>query len=354
MKKDVFNSWLKELISLVFVQTFQAFLIAIILSMIVRLLTESLKSALDVRDQLNATGVLAIFALASLSKIELLIKNIFGLTSGVGDPSLQGGKKALTAGTVIGLAGLKRTFDNGRKILGGTKGMIRGGVNLWKANNDLREAQQGNGPEGGALNGNTKTQKQLTGSNGGAGGSSGGNISTLITEIRQLNSTLQSTNLDADKDKKSKKLDDLNKAIEDAKKNLHDSGKELTSGILETVGAAHGAVAGGVIGLAHGEVAEHVGKGMGAGDIAGQTITNIIMDDSRNSAKSTIVREAVRTHNLNKAEKANAAAYKKLKEDIASDNEKNFKDLEAKIDMLSKNKEKDNSRLNKNRDISNE
>lgn len=353
MKKDVLNSWLRELISLVFVQTFQAFLIAIIMSMIVRLLTESLKStaAGSVSDQLNATGILAIFALASLSKIELLIKNIFGLTSGVGDPSLAAGKRSFTAGTVLGLAGLKRTFDNGRKIIGGTKGMIRGGVNLWKANNDLREAQQGNGPEGGALNGTTKTTKQLNGSNVSSGG---GNISTLITEIRQLNSTLQSTNLDADKDKKNKKLDDLNKAIEDAKKNLHDSGKELTSGILETVGAAHGAVAGGVIGLAHGEMAEHIGKGLGAGDIVGQTVTNIIMDDSRTKAKSTIIREAARTHNMNKIDKQNAAAYKKLKEDIANDNEKNFKELEAKIDMLSKNKDKDNSRLNKNRDISNE
>ena len=75
MKKDVFMVWLKEFCSLIFTQTVQAFLLAIIMSVVVATATNDTIEEQDVA--VSATGIIAIIALSSISKVELLVKKIF-------------------------------------------------------------------------------------------------------------------------------------------------------------------------------------------------------------------------------------------------------------------------------------
>ena len=72
MKKDIFMVWLKEFCSLIFTQTVQAFLLAIIMSVVVA--TASNGNIEDQGNTISATGLIAIIALASISKVELLVK----------------------------------------------------------------------------------------------------------------------------------------------------------------------------------------------------------------------------------------------------------------------------------------
>ena len=115
MKKGVFNIWLKELCSLVFTQTVQAFLLAIIMSIVLAVYAEAGND-----DSVSAAGVIAIVALASISKIELLIKKIFGIESQFGDPSMANGMKSV-AGGILAAKAVGKVANNVPKMFGGVK-----------------------------------------------------------------------------------------------------------------------------------------------------------------------------------------------------------------------------------------
>lgn len=129
MKKDVFGVWLRELSSLVLTQSVQAFLLAAVMSVIVSTATGS--TAEDQNVAISATGVIAIIALTSISKIEILVKKIFGIESQFGDPSLKSGMGSLASGLLAANLA-KRALNNVpkmgrgvRDIAGGAKDRIR-------------------------------------------------------------------------------------------------------------------------------------------------------------------------------------------------------------------------------------
>ncbi len=138
MKKDVFSSWLKEFCSLVFTQTVQAFLLAIIMSVVIYMASDSKNAG----DKVSATSVIAIIAISSVSKIELLVKRIFGVESQFGDPAMKNGAKSFLGGIAGGYATIqlgKKLLDNPKKIFGGAKDMIQSNRQIRKIN--LRKAR---------------------------------------------------------------------------------------------------------------------------------------------------------------------------------------------------------------------
>jgi hypothetical protein len=123
MKKDVLSGWIKEMVSLVFIQTIQAFLLAIVMSVIIATAVGGTGST---SDDISAVGVISIIALTAISKLETLVKKIFGLDSGVVDHSMKGGLASL-AGTMVAAKMAGKVLNNVPLVAGGAKDLIKGG-----------------------------------------------------------------------------------------------------------------------------------------------------------------------------------------------------------------------------------
>lgn len=335
MKGDVFGSWLKELCSLIFVQTFQAFLLAVVMSIIIAALASSETGTID------ACGLLAVFALASFSKIELLLKNIFGLTSSYGDPSLARGKQSFIGG-MASIWGARRLLDNPRKVLGGGARALKGRVRMAKAKHDYLEAAGKNLKPG--ANGNNVANglagTAMAAATIGAASSGGGKISELSRNIENLTAAVNSNTAANNANSRDDKLDKLKQAIADAKKERNEGLKSMVMGAAETVGAAHGAVVGGVLGLAGGEdlqeLANSIVRGAGAGDIVGSVATNVTVNAVPDIAST--VKEAVKEGNR---AITNKEAYSRIEKELKKDEDKKFDELNKKLSMYKNNTEKD-------------
>ncbi len=133
MKKDIFSTWVREFCSLVFIQTIQAFIFAIVMTLIISVMTPDNVTGVERADIVSATGFIAVIALASISKIEDLVKKIFGVQSNITDPSMRGGMKSL-ASTMIAAKLAKGVLDNGKKAAGGLGG-------VYSANKQMRIAK---------------------------------------------------------------------------------------------------------------------------------------------------------------------------------------------------------------------
>lgn len=287
MKKGIFGSWFKELATLIFTQTIQAFLLAIVMTIII--------SALSISNDNDrgayAAGLLAIIALSQFGKIELLVKNIFGVTSQFGG-GMEHGKGGLLAGMAALKMG-KRVLDNGGKIAGGivNRGKAKRDIsNLEKQKENLNLGYDADDAEGSAkvaldqmeetagnfINGATQGAAMATGAQiaGGTGGGTGIGVSSseiqgLISAIKEQTTTIKNSNSKADKDDKKDKLADLEKKINEAKQNKRAATAQIASGFGETVGYAAGGIAGGIVGLGMGDgVVKNAAIGAGLGDVA--------------------------------------------------------------------------------------
>lgn len=323
-KNSVFNSWFRELCTLIFVQTFQAFLLAIIMSVIVSL---TASSYLTDSNGISAVGILAVFALLSLPRIELLLKNIFGLTSGVADTSLAAGQKSSFAGGILALRAGRRLIDNPRKIIGGAKNAIQGQLRLREATNNKYDAEIANRMGTDALpSGQTNPGMGPTRRIGST--NSEGAITKLSDNIAELTKELQREARSTETKDKGDKLKDLEAAIKDAKNARNEGLKSMFTGTMETIGAAHGAVAGGVIGMAKGEVGDMVLKGAGVGDVVGEAVSKAVAAAPKTVKETkTGLKAEIRAH-VNEPSKS---AYKKFEEELKKENKKNFEEIDKKL-----------------------
>lgn len=323
-KSNVFGSWLKELCTLIFVQTFQAFLLAIIMSVIVTLTaSEYLKDS----NGISAVGILAVFALLSLPKIELLLKNIFGLTSGVADTSLAAGQKSSFAGGLLALKAGKRLLDNPRKVIGGAKNVVAGQLKMRNAKNNSYDKEIANrvGKDGGVLP-EAVNKASLTSS---GSGSSGGAITKLSDNISELTKELKKGSLNNDAKDKNDKLKALDNAINEAKKQRNEGLKSMLSGTVESIGAVHGAVAGGVIGMARGENAgEAALQGAGVGDAIGEAVSKAISSAPSNIREvKTGIKAELRAH----VNEPSRSAYKKLEDELKRESRNTVDEIDKKL-----------------------
>lgn len=262
MKNKIFGTWLRELCSLVFVQSMQAILITIMLSIIVKLYV-------NMGDNVPASqslGIYCIFILAIVPKVELLVKKIFGLGSGVMDDSMRGAKNSLLkAGVAFGLG--KRVLDNGGKMVGGAIGLASGGKKTRIAENNMRVAE--NQKKRNDLLNKNPNLLGTSGSSENGGGSYNFGLGDLTNAIRNANAKdPEEAFAEAKHEQRQKRLESL---------------KKMTSGVTETMGALGGAGLGAVVSLGTGgdDLFEEMAIGAGLGDSAGKAVANATVGNAQ-------------------------------------------------------------------------
>lgn len=257
MKNKVFNVWIKELTSIVFTQALQALVLAVLMSVVVGLF---LASKADGANTTNyAIGVYAIIAMMSLSKIELLVKRIFGIGPATADVSMKGGgRDLLKTGIALKMGG--RLLNNVPKVAAGVGGLL---IGQGAARRRVRNAQQ----EYDEYKKQQKMDKDKEKLNGGKGTTAASN------RIASKSSALTADDL-ASALKKSNKKNPKNE-LRDAKDALNKERREnlskITGGVLETAGAFGGGIIGAEIGMAMGDdVLQNALIGAGVGDAIGE------------------------------------------------------------------------------------
>ena len=320
MKKDVFNVWFRELCTLILTQTVQAFVLAIILSMMAHLLTSTTvdEEGNTINTTLTSAGIICIIALFSLNKIELLVKKIFGVTSSFGDPSMAAGKSSLL-GSWIALRGIGRTMNNIPKIASGGVGWVknRGRLNrAQKAYNQEKKLDKARNRLNRATPQSNAIQSNDADSNISLGTSSNSASQDVNAQLYTILNQMQAANNKGDnKDK----LRDARKQLDDAKKALNDSRTKMIKGLGETAGSIVGGTAGAIVGLAQGEdVAKNIGIGAGAGDVVGEVAGGAVSGVVNMPSQIEIYR-------------ANERLEKKQSKKAKAEYDKKIKDLEKEI-----------------------
>lgn len=334
MKKDVFNVWFRELCTLILTQTVQAFVLAIILSMMAHLLTQTTYrveegETVSLNSTVTSSGVICIIALFSLNKIELLVKKIFGVTSSFGDPSMAAGKSSLL-GSWIALRGIGRTMNNIPKIASGGVGWVknRGRLNrAQKAYNQEKKLDKARNRLNRATPPSNVSQLNDADSNISLGTSSNSASQDVNAQLYTILNQMQAANNKGDnKDK----LRDAKKQLDDAKKARNESRAKMIKGLGETAGSIVGGTAGAIVGLAQGEdVAKNIGIGAGAGDIVGE-VAGSAVSGVRNAPSQLEMFVSNERLEKKQAKKAKAEYDKKIK------------DLETEIKQI-KTEKKSNS-----------
>lgn len=275
MKGNVFSQWLKEFCALVFTQTVQAFLLSIILLIVIISISNGSNDANNYNN-VTAGGVLAIIALTSISKMEALIKKLFGLESSITDTSMKGGRGGLL-GSVVALKMAKKALDNVPKIGKGISGHV-------KSYNDVKKAKMDSANKLNRLNARYGISGSEAAADGISDSNSNSNTQTNSTsDSMSANSTSSRARKIDDKylDKKEAIIEEYNKKMADIKSSRKQANRNLVSGVLETGGAilggATGATAGFIMAAGTGDdkILDNTLKGMGTGIGVGDTVGSL-------------------------------------------------------------------------------
>ena len=376
MKKGVFGNWFREIATLVFTQTVQAFLLAIVMTIIISAASQNAGSS----NPTYAAGLLAIIALSQFNKIEKLVKEIFGVTSGFANEAMRMNPGGLTMGGMLALHGAKKLVDNGGKIIGGAAGAAWNSHKINKLTdkkNEMEDDLDSGGElstqfraENKALDAANDVANDITGAAqagasvnmatqefSGTGGNSSG-LGVSSTEIRQLTDAikaqtqaLKNPNSSGGSLPSSKggTLDDQIKAAQDAKKA---SLRKMGSGLVETAGSLAGAAAGlgtGLVGAAitgelNGQkIMNSALTGAGVGDDIGRGAVSGINNirDSRREYK-----EALNTkNNQKKNSEERTKLYQQMKSELDDYNKKYGKDGTNKLEKSDIQKKRDVARI---------
>lgn len=323
MQKGVFTTWIKELCALVFVQTIQAFILAIVLSIILTFIKDN-GSKVSEQATVQSLGVLCIILLTSLTKMEQITKKIFGLDSGL----LQNKPPHGLMASYMALKAAGRIFNNIPKMAGGIGNIIGAGTDKKKANakmltrlnkkgidkngNPIGSSPQINAPTGennllagesNLLEGNEYYEKakqakkngDMDGYRENMGIQAG--INKAKKEMAQNATVPSRLNKSAavgmdisvpksrpqfEKDAE-KIMDAYDDEIAKAKEKRRQGIQKIVSGAAETVGAGIGGMAGlsigSISGLATGDidqVPKAMAYGIGAGDALGENLTKAV------------------------------------------------------------------------------
>ncbi len=276
------SAWLKEFCALVFVQSIQAFTFAIIMVMVINLVGDE-----SANSKAAPLGMIAVVAMASISKLEDLVKKMFGIGPSVTDPSLRGGMKSWATG-MVAFGAAKRVADNGKKFFGG----IGSAAAASKAKKSALQRKQK------FLDDYAKAHGAIGAGSGGAGGGVGG--SAGATGGASAGGAAGNVSYN-DYMKYRDRLEAYNDKINEAKKNQRAAFKDMGKGILETGGAIAGAASGAAFSAATGDadtIIKSALTGAGVGDILGEKVIDIpvsvsttIKDVSGGAGKSAIKKE---------------------------------------------------------------
>ena len=300
---NTLSKWIREFCSLVFIQTLQAFLLTMIATLIVKI---NGKVADLEFNQAQGLAVINIIALASMAKLEQLVSDMIGIKSSVTDVGLKGGAKMALhglAGGVATMAALRRLGDNGKKMLGGVRGIAAG---RREQKNALAEKNRKMNQyaellaQGGGAGGSAGEGEAGEGAPGGLGGGAGnGGSSTGTAGGRPLNIR--------DKHKYQDMLANCDAKIMEARNKKKAAIYQITSGVFETAGSVAGFTTGAALaGTMHaaagdfslGDVLSDAVKGAGVGDVLGEAALSIPTgvasfgkDVKAGSGKNALIRE---------------------------------------------------------------
>lgn len=361
MKKGVFENWIREFCSLVFIQSIQAFILTIIITLIVSIASGTSNSS----TRTTSFGVVAIIGLASMSKMEDLAKKIFGIGPNMTDPSMHGGAKSFM--TLMAAGGVaKRVLDNPKKIAQGVKGHFT-------ANKEKMKAMEARNKAMGKLNKRVARDfgspiassglEQMTQNSGGQEGtqpsgnandinnksttvSMGENTRSNISPSAKGENTTASSNVGKPTGFSSRSISDNNKLhdkyedqadeieknykdkIDEIKKKQRDNRRESYKGVAETIGALAGGTTGLVAGMSTGDVQHMIkgaGYGLGIGDKLGSkaveapiAMTNAMKEVAKNNAISYKVQQKKLDAEFTKQKKMIDDALKSIKSDVGN------------------------------------
>lgn len=347
----VLSSWIKEFCTLVFIQTIQAFIYAMIISLILEI---NFGAVDKVEDRNSGMAILAIIALTSVFKVEEMVKKIFGFGNTRAD--VRGAMSSI-AKTAIAWNFGKRVLDNGAKVAGGIKAKqdaAKGRQKLKaRMERDRGTFDTGSGAalaSGDAGEGNSTYQEyydkakqaKLNGDMDGYRTNMG--IAAGMKKTSNLSTGSANANNKA-KDGKSIRdynamMDKYQDQLDELKKKRQEGTKQILRGLGETAGAVPGAFAGAIIGGADGNLDEALqgfATGAGIGDTIGGSVAESAykyttvaasvpskVGDAASAVKK--IRQAVKEQQidgtkLEKARKTAVAYYKEATKNRVSEKE---------------------------------
>lgn len=343
------NVWLREFMALVFTQTIQAFIYAIVISVI--LYGMQPRSDVSATDNNAALGLMSTFALLSVFKVEALAKQIFGV--GESKASTGNAMKSIAKTAIAAQMG-KRVLDNAGKVFGGIRQINKSRQDNRKTRARLEEDMADNGfkmgkdgkPEyvGGTASTGGVTSKARA-------GTTSANAQMSDAQRQYYNAALEAkANGDMDGYKRNRELaaavrkgenasfgtssapggDVISDAAKRRMKNAlrsyedrlaeikrarNEGVKSIASGLTEGVASTFGGVTGAVIGGADGNLDEAL-QGMGIGAGIGDTVAVSAVEAVDKAAKF-IERNYNRQAGISNRElKKSIDSYKKAVEDM--------------------------------------
>lgn len=300
------SMWLKEFTALIFTQTIQAFIYAIVISVI--LFGMEPTSEASAQDNNAALGLMATFALLSVFKVEDMAKKIFG----IGDTKASHGNAMRSlAKTAIAAQLGKRVLNNVGKVFGGAKAWGQAGQDRRKLKGRMEEDLKDEGFElkdgklskiqkagGGSSSTGRSASSTSVGSSSAGGGSSvvggasssaaGGDDVMTSAAYRRAKAALRNY-----QDKASEINKSRNEGI-----------KTMISGLVESQGSIFGAATGAVIGGADGDLDEALQgmmAGAGVGDAIGEAAVNSVNKAIQFVERQSKRQKGVSNRNLQKS-----------------------------------------------------
>lgn len=276
------SAWLKEFTALVFTQTIQAFIYAMIITIILFGVLPS-DGTISSDDNNAALGLMATFALLSVFKVEDMARKIFGI--GDSKASHKNAMKSIAKTAIAAKLG-SRVLDNVGKVTGGIKAVNKAGQDRRKQKKRLEEDMKDNGyvrnKDGtatyvGKSKGSSSNLNSSTGEGSFADNTASDNSATAGIDAAEKTAAKSTDNAISDAAKRRVKnaLRNYEDKLAEIDKARNEGWKSIASGIMEAEGAKIGAVAGGLIGGADGdldELLQGIMAGAGAGDIVGKNV----------------------------------------------------------------------------------
>lgn len=355
MKKDILSDWLKEFCMLVFIQTVQAFIFAIVMSLILSILSGDFGSS---ESEVASTSIIAVFLLASVSKIEDIIKKVFGVKSGFHDSGMRGGLRSLATFMMAGNI-FKGVTDNVKKMTGGAAGVIGANKNI--ARQRARMARDLNiygapalnekAPAKGTtsnlpLSDNTTSddymKKAIEAKNKGDMREYERNrgIAAGMKKASEPVAGVSSSKSGGDIAKLQDKMDAYDDKIRDLKTKRRQSAISMVSGGVETIGAAGGGLAGLAFGAALGETKEVIQGGMigaGLGDKAGRLATQAVASPVNAAASvSNTIRDIGSIRQSNREFEKEMASFSASSKEIINSRDKQIRTMRQAKKQLNK------------------
>ena len=271
------NTWLKEFTTLVFTQTIQAFIFAIIISLILFGMVNTSEDITDT-DHNSALGLMATFALLSVFKVEDMARKIFGL--GDSKASNRNAMRAIAKTAFAAKLGAK-TLNNAGKVIGGVRAIGKARQDRRKLASRMDQDKADYGID--AKDSNDSALDAVHSVDGGGSGGSGGSGASVPSGGGSSAAAAIARNAQQVSNLNKKKLRDALRQYEDQLKEINkarDEGiKSIASGLTESVGALFGGTAGAILSSSDGnfdDVVAGIVAGAGAGDVVGKQAVDAI------------------------------------------------------------------------------